>query len=160
MYAVRKSGLITTGILGLLLCGTFTAAGAERKSSPAPGGAPRFRVGDTMVVTGTNAQLMRGDRAVAAVARGQHILVVEIREGWIGTHVAVNGQTKGGWLAVAEILPAASPVHDPQPTDVATTVCVCESRLVQTGDVDAFLIGKYMRHETDPNIHAWEPWRR
>jgi hypothetical protein len=125
---------------------TFSVMGAE---SVAPAGAPRFQAGDVLIVAAANARLMWGEQVVTAVPRGQRVVVVEVRDGWVGTHVTVNGQAKSGWMAVGEFLPSASPV----------AVCVCESRPAITADVEAFLIGRYQRHETDPDIHVWEPWR-
>ena len=160
MLALRKSWLIATGFLGLFVCGTFSVSGAERASSPSPASEPRFQAGDTLIVAGPKARLMQGDRVVTAVPQGQRIVVVEVRDGWVGTHVTVNGQTKAGWLAMADFLPAVALAGEPKPADVAVTVHVCESWPAQAQETEAFLIGKYLRHETDPNIHVWEPWRQ
>lgn len=51
-----------------------------------------------VVVAVDNAQLKRGDRAVATVRYGQRLRVMEQRGAWLGTVVTVNGRRVAGWV--------------------------------------------------------------
>ena len=144
-------------------------------ASQAPAAEPRFKPGDTLLVAAERANLMLGNDVIAAVRKGQRIVVVEVRHPWVGTYVMANNQKKVGWIRSKEFLPADIPAlaasaessAGPQvyssyrpvaePAAAPVRVYVAPSN---TGVDDAYLVGKYQRHELDPNVHVWVPWRR
>ncbi len=91
----------------------YSAARQVFSYEPAP--SLVFKPGDVVVVAAEKANLMVGDRVLAAVPRGQHLTVSAVRDFWIGTSIQTNGQEIGGWLRNTEVVPlkisAASPVH-------------------------------------------------
>jgi hypothetical protein len=154
---------------------------ASGGTSPAPGTAPQFKPGDVLAVAAERADVMLGSERLATLPRGQRFVVVEARDEWIGVRVSVAGQSKAGWVRSADIVPrealgvagdagglglAAGPQtrsvfrptspETPQPVPVVRV-----SPALAGGDHwDAYMVGKYDRHEVDPNVHSWEPWRQ
>jgi hypothetical protein len=149
----------------------FAGNGEKGALSPAPPDEPQLKVGSTLVIAGDGANLIVGSHIVAALPKGQRIVVVEVRDPWVGTYVSVNGQKRAGWIATADFVPVSSPVK-PGPkiyTAAESTVSEPTANAVHmqtrnsacSSSPDYFTdynIGYYQRHETDPNIHTWEPW--
>ncbi len=140
-------------VLGAILVCVGPAVGADLLSSS-------LKPGDTVSVAAPSAQLFRGTDVVAVLPKGQQIVVHEVRDAWVGTQVTVGGQVQSGWIQVSDFVPVISSAGpgavaiQPVAATPAYTACVyCECLL------DDFLIGKYLRHEPEPNIHVWEPWR-
>ena len=48
---------------------------------------------------------MVGDEVVATVLKGQRIIVIDVRDSWVGTYVSVNGQQRRGWITTADFVP-------------------------------------------------------
>jgi hypothetical protein len=96
--------------------------------------------------------LMSGERVVGAVPKGQQIIVVEVRDNWVGTAVLLNKQTKMGWIKAKDLVGVGAPV-------AAQAASACDSLCSCCVELDDFLIGRIYRHEVDPNMHVWEPWR-
>jgi hypothetical protein len=158
---------------------------ADRHREPAkqpPAVEPRFQAGDTLAIASEGADLMLGEQVIAVLSRGKRIVVVEVRDAWVGTHVIVQGEKKAGWVRVHDFLPPAGAAKRgeravagadsvsqaayttadsvvSEAAEAAPRVSQPGSRPVEREYRDAFLIGKYDRHETDPNVHVWEPWR-
>ncbi len=55
---------------------------------------------------------------------------------------------------------AAAAASVSEPAETAPRVTQSAPVPVKRECRDEFLIGRYDRHETDPNVHVWEPWRR
>jgi hypothetical protein len=136
-------------------------------SPQAPGQEPRFKAGDVLTVAVDRANLMVGTQVIATVPKGQRVVLADVRDSWLGTFVLVNGQKKAGWIATADFLPvgaapgpqvytAALPVIS---TPDAVTPRPTISPAPRDDYLDNYYYGYYNRHETDPNIHVWEPWR-
>jgi len=167
MNVLWKSRLDVGWMVVVFLSSAVLAAGGDRDpgdSGQAPRAEPRFKAGDTLVIAAERSNLMLGQAVVAAIPKGQRIVVVEFRDPWVGTYAAANGQKKAGWIRVTDVVPgngdsARAPVRSaPPPTPVGNRLLL---RSTPPADPwDAYLIGYYLRHETDPNIHVWEPWRR
>jgi hypothetical protein len=178
LFNSRCSG----GLLAVIISGTaFSAWGAGiSTSNSAPSAEPSFRPGDTLAVASERADVMYGAKVVSSVRKGQQIIVVEVRQPWIGTYVIVDNQKKAGWIRSTDFIPTAAaaqtgarfitasessagaqsytaykPVAEPAPA--SPRICVSPSPSFRVDD--DFLIGKYDRHEVDPNVHVWEPWR-
>jgi hypothetical protein len=168
-------------VLGLLagafVCVAINAGGAETFLSTAPPAEPQFQPGDIVVVAAEQAKLMRGDELVATVPQGRRVVVVEVRQAWVGTHVMVNDENKAGWIHMshflplerpAQVVPAAqgysaaypSAAYLSEAATVPSNTLVTTRESVQAGESDPYLVGRQQRHETDPNMHVWEPWRR
>jgi len=168
----------------VLLCSSLLAG--DPKQTPSglpPAAAPQFQAGDTLVVASERANLMLGDQVISVLGEGTRIVVVEFRDRWVGTHVVVQGQRKAGWVWVRDFLPANGAVKPGQKTLAGAgsasqpqVYAAAESTVSEAAEPaprvsrpvwtraaperrDPFLIGKYDRHETDPNVHVWEPWR-
>ncbi len=167
MNVLGNSRLGVVLLVVVFLSPAVLAAGGERDPGApgqAPQAEPRFKAGDTLVIAAERSNLMLGQAVVTAMPKGHRIVVVEFRDPWVGTYASVNGQKKSGWIRVADVVPgngdsAREPVRSAPP---ATTV---GNRLLLRSTPppepwDAYLIGYYLRHETDPNVHVWEPWRR
>lgn len=124
---------------------------------PAPSSEPRFKPGDTVQVATEGAQLMLGTEVIAELQQGQPIVVVEVQHPWIGTYVLSDNQKKTGWVRSKEFIPVATPAKPqaaacPQISRGAVEQVFVASR----SSVDsAYMIGKYDRHELDPNVHTW-----
>jgi hypothetical protein len=160
-----------------LLWAALVVAGDRDLGGPsaAPGEEPRLKVGSTLVIAADSANLMVGSAVVATIPKGQRIVVVEVRDSWVGTYVLVNGQKRAGWIGSADFVPSGGPVK-PEPqiytasesttvTEPAQSPAKVRVRVPAVSDArdDYFRdynTGYYTRHETDPNVHVWEPWRR
>jgi hypothetical protein len=165
---------------------TLVRGGDGESSGAAPRAAPRFKPGDTLTIAAPSANVMRGAEVIATVAQGQRILVVEVRDAWIGALVSENGQNRAGWINCDAFLPGDAP-RAPVAADQCSgprVYTVARPILDESGQTtlaalpapavgiivsppppaparwDDYLIGYYGRHETDPDVHAWEPWRR
>ena len=106
--------------------------------------------------------------------KGQRIIIIEVRDPWVGTYVSVNGQERAGWIGIAAFVPASSPAKSETQIHTASELIVSEpaqnAARVQVrrparsdpGDdyFQNYYYRYYMLHETDPNIHVWEPWNR
>lgn len=179
MNALQRFGLVQC-VAGALLIGCSAFARAE--SAAAPPTEPAFKPGDTLTVASQHASLRIGENVVATLPRGHRVLVAEVRDRWVGTLASVDGQPKAGWIQTHEFLPADTPavpctallsstgtaqVHTAYrlsesgaPTPVAVGREVSTAYRFDHHDRDPFVTGRYERHETDPNMHVWEPWRR
>jgi len=172
-----KSVFVLGLLAGAFLCVAITAGGAETAVSVAPPAQPQFQPGDIVVVAAEQAKLMRADQLVATVPQGRRVVVVEVREAWVGTCVLVNDEHKTGWIHMSHFLPLEQPAQILQASqgysaaypsaaylsDAATVpsnTWLTTRGSAQAGESDPFLVGRQQRHETDPNMHVWEPWRR
>ena len=175
---LRKS-VIAYSVAVLLVCVTV-ATGAEVAAdarSQAPDIAPQVKAGDVLTVAGERADMMVGRTVLATLPQGQQVLVVDIRDAWIGTYVRVGSREQAGWIATGAFVPTAVAAKSPGPADACppqprtvfrpiasetvysqVPAAASRSRPAQQEEWDAFTVGKYMRHEIDPNVHAWEPW--
>jgi hypothetical protein len=176
MNVLGNSRLGAGLLVVVFLSPAVLAAGGERDpgdAGQAPQAEPRFKAGDTLVIAAERSNLMLGKSVVTAMPKGYRIVVVEFRDPWVGTYATVDGQKKSGWIRVTDVVPTNGnstnePVRSAPPaTTVGTTTeraaVVGNGRLLRTAPRpdpwDAYLTGYYLRHETDPNIHVWEPWR-
>ena len=173
MNRSSKNGVVV-GLLGaMILSVTAVAAAGDRGSAgsaQAPGGKPQFKVGDVLAVAAENANLMVGSEVLAVLPKAAQILVVETRDGWVGGYVSVGGQQRAGWIRVADFVPAPRPAQpeshlytaamqiESQPAQ-STTRYQAPVRVSAPSYDQDYHIGYYIRHETDPNVHVWEPWR-
>ena len=165
----RIAGLLAA-ILVLASASAWAVESAASDASGAPAAEPRFKPGDTLLVAAEGANLMLGNEVITAVRKGQRIVVVEVRHPWVGTYVMVNNQKKVGWIRSKEFIPADLPAlaasagpqvyssYRPVAEPAAAPVRVYVAPSSSSVD-DAYLVGKYQRHELDPNVHVWEPWR-
>jgi hypothetical protein len=160
-----KNEFVVACVAGIILFSTplFAAKPKLNSADQPPAVEPRFKAGDTLAIAAENADLMLGDQVIAAMGKGQRIIVVEVRDSWIGTHVVLQGEKKAGWIRMHDLLPPAL-AGQREGSTVAqsneTTHRVYRCTHAEQEHRDAFLIGKYDRHETDPNVHVWEPWRQ
>ncbi len=185
MRAYSRIEFVAVWVGGIVLF-SFSVFAADPKLKSAgrpPAVEPRFRPGDTLAVASERAQLLIGDQVLALLRKGQRVIVAEVREPWVGTHVMHGGEKKAGWIHIHDFLPPAGAGH-PDGTATATAESVPQVQISTSASAtvaeaaerapcvflrsgrsaereywDDFLIGKYDRHETDPNIHVWEPWR-
>jgi hypothetical protein len=134
---------------------------------------PQFKAGDVLAVA-ANAPLMRGEQVTATVPAGQQVIVVEVRDPWVGVYVSIGSQQKAGWLPTTAFVPggtqpelvaagynaqqegtparlAGESVSPPVPAVVCPTPAADHY-------FRAYDAGYYGRHETDPNLVTWEPW--
>lgn len=171
MVNFRRAAGLMAGVM--MVAFTALAVGMEfdRAAPLAPSDLPQFKVGETLSVATENARLMVGSAAVATLARGQHIIVVEVRGPWIGTQISVGGQQKTGWIATADFV--STPIAQTPEPQIRTVSKPVEPQPIETANIyteparvgissnyqDDYLFGYYVRHETDPNLHVWEPWR-
>lgn len=164
------AGLVVTFSLSAAARG-LSGERAGPSSGPSPQTEPAFKPGDVIAVAPQHANLMRGADVVAVVPGGERIVVVEVRDQWIGTYVVRNGQKKAGWLRATDFIPA-----DDSAKPQEGQVCLCAMPTttaaapnppaatcpVRTGPAERYFrdyyTGYYGRHETDPDIHVWEPW--
>lgn len=166
----------------LLASSLFAATPILKSTSSAPAVEPSFRVGDTLTVASESAKVMIGSRVIGSAHKGQRILVVEVRNQWVGTQVMVAGEKKAGWIRARDFVPSASAARpgektvaatdaDLQPqisttarsivteaVEPSTTVPLRVAAPAEREHLDAFMVGRYDRHETDPNVHVWQPW--
>jgi len=181
---INAQSLLASLAAVVVLCSSLLAADRNRNSSDRPPAAiPQFQPGDTLVVASQHANLMLGDQVITVLGKGTRVVVVEFRNRWVGTHVVVQGQRKAGWVWIRDFLPSngalkpgqnavagAGSALQPQVSVVAESTAAAAAgparRVGRAGWTpaepeyrDPFLIGKYERHETDPNVHVWEPWR-
>jgi len=116
-----------------------------------------FKTGDTLHVAADRTDLMVGSKILATLSRGKPVVVTEVRDGWIGVCVSTDGQHLHGWVQPPhfQTTSTAASSTGPQLACTASSSCVevCD-------DSDPFLVGRYERHELDPNMHVWEPWRQ
>jgi hypothetical protein len=114
---------------------------------------------------------MVGSSVVATLPKGREIVVVEVRDPWVGVFVSVDGQRKAGWLRNRDFLPpaeqggrespgpaVAGPAGPETPaamTGASAQPCFCNSPSPGYG----YNVPSYRSHEPDPDIHQWEPWR-
>ena len=172
---IRSRHGIVGGLMASVALSMVAAALCSEREGPisgqSPQTAPAFKPGDIIAVVPERASLMRGGEVVAVVPGGQRIVVVEVRNHWIGTYVFANGERKAGWLRTADFIP----INDSaKPQEGQVCLCAvqtataappnpgaaCRARSEPTRDYFRdYYTGYYERHETDPNIHAWEPWR-
>ena len=167
----------------VMLLATGLAVGGELVTSApylAPGAEPRFKVGDTLIIAADRADLMVGSNVVASLLRGTRIVVVEVRESWIGAYVSVNGQHKAGWIGAIDFIPTGLAANSDARMSTAVLPVVSESvptvvgsgvnptppvlRIDHSRDYASGYRGEqgvyYNEHGVDPDIHAWEPWKR
>ena len=177
MNALLRCCVVAGLMAGVFLSSAAITVGGDHDKgvlSQAPQEEPRLKVGSTLTIAGEGANLMVGKKVVATVPKGQRIVVVDVRDSWVGTYVSVNGRRMAGWIGTAHFIPAGSPAKsEPQiftaaskpiasePAQDAVAVRVRRPASSNSGDnyFRDYHIGYYERHETDPNIHVWEPWR-
>jgi hypothetical protein len=167
-----RHGLVAGLVLGCWLSAVAVAVSAElggQASGQAPRTEPSFQPGDVLTVAPARANLLRGADVVAVVSGGQRLVVVEVRDQWIGTYVETNGAKKAGWLRATDFVPVAEAAR-PQEGQA----CLCAMQTTTAGaptPVAAYPTGgrytrdyyqdyktSYYSHEPDPDIHAWQPW--
>jgi hypothetical protein len=184
MNASLRGGLFIGLVLGFSLSSVAMAASGSQNArgpSPSPTAEPRFAPGDLVTTAAERSNLMRGDEVVATVPRGQRIVVVEVRGSWVGTHVVANGRSKAGWIRVTDFIPAggaAGSAYIPavyaadkdaglritlaaksESTSSPQASAACPIATEPAHNYfSAYEAGYYGRHETDPNIHEWQPW--
>jgi len=162
---LRNLTLGCVTVSSLLCGGMVTAAGL------APHEEPRFKAGDALAVAANSASVMLADQVVGVLPKGQRIVVVEVRDGWVGAHARVDGRLVAGWVQSTDFVPAGvaclTVSEATSGTQVHTAYRPVVTELIPTLVApardygrDEFLIGRQERHETDPNMHVWEPWRR
>ncbi|MGA2068281.1 MAG: S24/S26 family peptidase [Thermoguttaceae bacterium] len=175
-----RRGLVAGLVLGCWLSMVaVVAASGEREgqtSGQAPRTEPTFKPGDILTVAAERANLMRGAEVVAVVPGGERLVVVEVRDQWIGTYVSENGERKAGWLRTSDFVPVTDVAAKPQ----AGQACLCAMQTataappapaaaypvgaaysVGSGPMQGYYQGyfsSYYSHEPDPDIHAWQPW--
>lgn len=182
-----KSIVALMWIAVALTVGPLRHASAEdRAAKPcpqAPGAAPELKAGDVLAVAVDRTNLMLGDQVVAAVPRGQQLLVMETRDHWIGGQTMIDGRQLSGWVRMEDFIPrnlapglaGASPATpggprpytvgyepaaaSPPPQPAVVTMPIVAPAASRSYS-DAWLIGRFERHEPDPNMHVWEPWRQ
>jgi hypothetical protein len=182
--ALWKRWLIAGLIVGAGLSPAARAANDNQDSrglAQPPRETPQFKPGDVLTVAAQSTPLMRGDKIIASVPKGQQVVVVEVRDPWLGIYVSIGDQKKAGWMRTTAFIPAAGgdqpgyvtagydvkPEGSPQVTFATESQPVSPSQAsaaycVPAGAADhyfrAYDAGYYTRHETDPNLEAWEPW--
>jgi hypothetical protein len=153
------------------------AASAERQAGTfgrPPRAEPAFKPGDVVTVVPERANLMRGADVVTVVRGGQRIVVVEVRSQWVGAYVFTDGEKKGGWLRTSDFIPVADSAKRegsqacpcamqtaaaaPQPPTADAACRVVRTEPTQDYFQD-YYVGYYERHELDPDLTVWEPWR-
>ena len=181
MNAQLNGRLVAILMAVAMLLATGLAVGGELGigSSQAPGAEPRFKVGDTLTIAADRANLMVGSVVVAALSRGARIVVVEVRDSWIGTYVSVNGQQKAGWIGAIDFIPTGLAADSEARVSTAFLPIVSESvpavagsgvnptppvpRIDHSHDYASGYYQEqgvyYNEHGVEPNIHVWEPWR-
>lgn len=170
MIRVWRSGLAAGAMGGILLSLASIALAGNSDPAGPPTGEPRFKSGDLLTVAADRANLMVGNQVLAALPKGQQIVVADVRGAWVGAYVLVGGQQRAGWIQIADFVPVpgmaqsepriysvARPVEPAAPQPVVVPIAPGPSQ----ASVDReYYIGYYLNHETDPNVHTWEPWRR
>jgi hypothetical protein len=175
--ALWKTWLVTG-----LSVGTFLFAAQAANGSPDSGGSavppretPQFKAGDVLTVATPNTSLMRGEQVTATVPQGQQVVVVEVRDPWVGVYVSIGNQKKAGWLQATAFVPrgkqpelvaagySAQQEQGPQVRLAAQSVSAPQpAAICPVSSADTFFraydAGYYGRHETDPNLETWEPW--
>jgi hypothetical protein len=101
--------------------GPYVAARQAFSYEPTP--SPLLKSGDAVVVAAENASLMVGDRAVAAVPKGQRLTVSAVEGPWVGTSIQTGGQEIGGWLRINEVAPVQAAIVSPTQAPIATSGC-------------------------------------
>lgn len=182
--ALWKRWLIAGLIVGVCLPAARAARGSPDSGGAAtpPRETPQFKPGDVLSVAAANAPLMRGEQVIATVPTGQQIVVVDVRDPWIGVYVSIGTEQKAGWIRTTAFVPAANNQAEliaagrsveqqggPQITlaAAATSQAVSPPATAAPCPVasppaaqyfQAYDAGYYGRHETDPNLETWEPW--
>lgn len=54
--------------------------------------------GDTVVVIGNGARLMKGEKVISTVPNGTRFKVTRVSQGWLGTAVDLDGRKLAGWI--------------------------------------------------------------
>jgi hypothetical protein len=158
MMSFHKSPTACCLSLAILL-GTAPLLPASQPAAPQT--APGFQAGDTLLVATENTALRMGDKVLATLSCGRPVTVTEVREGWVGVCVLTDGRRSHGWVQSSHVLPAGQ--MQMASSSGAQLACVASpaSTCVEDADSsDPFLVGRYQRHELDPNMHVWEPWRQ
>jgi hypothetical protein len=163
-------------VAGLSMC--LVAAQATGGSPDSNGSAvpprerPQFKAGNVLNVA-ANVPLMLGEQVTATVPEGQQVVVVEVRDPWVGVYVSIGNQQKAGWLRMTAFVPGGNQPElvaagynagqGATPTRLAgelvappapATACPVPT----ASFFRAYDAGYYGRHETDPNLVTWEPW--
>jgi hypothetical protein len=121
---VRPTHALVAGLMvSVSLSVLAWAAGNEppgRASGESPLTEPGFKPGDIVAVAPERANLMRGAEVVAVVPGGQRIVVVEVRDQWVGAYVLISGEKKAGWLRTTDFIPVNDSAKPPE-----GQVCPC-----------------------------------
>ncbi len=175
-----KTRLMAGLVVGVCLAPAVLAANENRGpggSSQPPRETPQFKPGDVLA-TAENTPLMRGERILTTVPKGQRVVVVEVRDSWVGIYVSIGDQKQAGWMRTTAFVPAAGGAssgiiaagYEGQQAAGPQVTRAVESQSVSPPEVSAacrvqspdyfrdYEIGYYVRHETDPNLQTWEPW--
>ena len=185
MNTVLWKGRLMAGLMvGVCLSPAVLAANGDRDSrgsAQPPRETPQFKPGDVLAVAAESTPLMRGNKIIAIVPKGQPVVVVEVRDPWIGVYVSIADQKTAGWMRTTAFVPAAGGnqpgyvaagydvkrERGPEVTLAAQSQSVspaAESAACRDSSRSAsnyfrdYDTGYYTRHETDPNLQTWEPW--
>jgi hypothetical protein len=182
MNTILWKGRLMAGlIVGVCLSSATLAANGNRSVGDLPQPpreTPQFKPGDVLAVAAASAQLMRGDNILATVPKGRQVVVVEVRDPWVGIYVSLGDQKQAGWVPTTAFVPAGGSAqagyvaagYSAEQRGGAEVTLAAESQAVSSPAVSAacrvsspdyfrdYDIGYYTRHETDPNLQTWEPW--
>lgn len=183
MVALANVRAVLAAIAVAVLFCTLPATGADLTTngvSQAPPAVPKFSPGDVVQIGVPSAKLMLGSDVLAEVGKGEPIVVVETRDSWVGTVVSIGGRSKAGWIRTDAFIPGSKSekqdggrearlaarttlvsagqvysTYRPVLPDNPAPAPLAESREVR----DEYVMRRNDLHETDPNMHTWEPWR-
>ncbi len=186
MNTVLWKGRLMAGLMvGACLSTAVLAANGDRDSrgSPQPPReTPQFKAGDVLAVAAESTPLMRGDKIIAIVPKGQPVVVVEVRDPWLGIYVSIADQKTAGWMRTTAFVPlggsdrpdyVAAAYNVKREGGPEVTLATEHKSVSPAGESAAcrdssgpasnyfrdYDAGYYTRHETDPNLETWEPWR-
>jgi hypothetical protein len=110
MRTLTKCWPVSTCVVGLFLASAVLAGDAgcdSRGPSPVGLSGAAYQAGDTIEIAAQDARLMLGTQVIAAVPKGQRIVVLETRGNWVGAQVSAAGQMKAGWIRATDFAPGS-----------------------------------------------------
>lgn len=84
-----------------------------------------FSAGDKVVVAGNGAEMKRGTDVLGNVPAGTEFQVTQVKNGWLGAAVEVDGKSLNGWVNANDVRSANS---DDQSNDQASAAPSQETR--------------------------------